>query len=90
VARVQAASSPGDGPGLGGASCKLAGDFEWRPCEVVFDVPERGTSIELGVGLAGPGAIWLDDVKLEEVAKSADVPGVVTEKSAPENLGFER
>lgn len=52
--RVQALGSPGDGPGLG-RSCGLAGDFEWRPCTVVFEVPERGMWIELGVGLAGGG-----------------------------------
>jgi hypothetical protein len=88
--RVQSAISPGDGPGLGGGSCKLAGDFDWRPCTVVFDVPERGMWIEMGVGLAGPGGVWLDDVKLEEVEKTAKVTSVVHEKSAPENLGFER
>ena len=88
--RVQALGSPGDGPGLGGGSCDLAGDFEWRPCTVVFDVPERGMWIELGVGLAGPGKVWLDDVRLEEVATDAPVTGVVREKMAPENLNFER
>lgn len=88
--RVQAQSSPADGPGLGGGSCALAGDFEWKPCTVVFDVPERGVWIELGVGLAGPGTVWLDDVKLEEVAKSAPLTSVVRERAAPENLGFER
>jgi hypothetical protein len=88
--RVQALGSPGDGPGLGGGSCDLAGDFEWRPCTVVFDVPERGMWIELGIGLAGPGTVWLDDVRLEEVAKDAPVTGVVRDKTAPENLNFER
>lgn len=37
--RVQAPHSPADGPGLGGGSCRLSGDFDWRPCEIVFDVP---------------------------------------------------
>ncbi|HVH42941.1 MAG TPA: hypothetical protein VM925_11380 [Labilithrix sp.] len=88
--RVQAQSSPGDGPGLGGGSCSLAGDFDWKPCTVVFDVPERGMWIQMGIGLAGPGTIWLDDVRLEEVEKSAAVTSIVREKAAPENLGFER
>jgi hypothetical protein len=88
--RVQALTSPGDGPGLGGGSCPLAGDFEWRPCTMVFDVPERGMWIETGIGLAGPGTIWLDDMKLEEVEKTAKVTSVVRERNAPENLGFER
>jgi hypothetical protein len=88
--RVQALSSPSDGPGLGGGSCRLSGDFDWKPCTVVFDVPERGMWIEAGIGLAGPGTVWLDDVKLEEVEKTAKVTSEVREKIAPENLGFER
>jgi hypothetical protein len=92
--RVQAASSPGDGPGLGGGSCKLSGDFDWKPCAIVFDVPDRGTRIEFGAGIAGPGTLWLDDVKLEEVEKSTTLtrPGThaAAERSAPHNLDFER
>jgi len=46
--------------------------------------------IELGVGLGGPGVVWLDDVKLEEAEKGAKVTAVVHEKSGPENLAFDR
>lgn len=88
--RVQAAMSPGDGPGLGGGSCSLSGDFDWKPCTVVFDVPSQGQWIELGVGMDATGTLWLDDVKLEEVPKSTAATTVVREKTAPENLGFER
>jgi hypothetical protein len=88
--RVQAISSPSDGPGLGGGSCNLAGDFDWKPCTVTFDVPERGMWIEMGIGLAGRGTVWLDDVKLEEVAKDAQITSVVRDRTAPENLNFER
>jgi len=65
--RVQAPDSPGDGPGLGGGRCKLSGTFDWEPCVVEFEVPEEGTAIQYGIGLAGPGTIWLDDVTLEPI-----------------------
>ncbi len=88
--RVQAATSLADGPGLGGGSCPLTGDFDWKPCIVVFDVPERGQWIQMGIGLDAAGALWLDDVKLEEVEKTSATNGVVVrEKMAPENLDFE-
>jgi hypothetical protein len=88
--RVQGATSLADGPGLGGGSCTLAGDFDWKPCTVVFDVPERGQWIQMGVGLDAAGTLWLDDVKLEQVAKTSAITGIaVREKMAPENLDFE-
>ena len=87
--RVQAVDSPGDGPGLGGGSCTLAHGFDWKPCEIVFEVPERGHAIQFGVGLAGRGTIWLDDVKLEEVGPSVPVTGRVSGRLHPENLDFE-
>ncbi|NUO50300.1 MAG: hypothetical protein HOV80_15705 [Polyangiaceae bacterium] len=89
--RVQSAVSPGDGPGLGGGACALSGDFDWQPCEVVFDVPERASSIQIGAGLrgSGRGTLRLDDVVLEEVDTRVDITGVTRDGSGPENLGFD-
>lgn len=87
--RVQSKASPADGPGLGGGGCALSGDFDWKPCTIVFDVPEAGDRIELGVGLGARGTLWLDDVALEEVPAATPTTAVVREKKAPENLGFE-
>jgi hypothetical protein len=87
--RVQAAYSPGDGPGLGGGSCRLSGSFAWRPCDLVFDVADAGESIELGIGLAGPGTLWLDQVTLDEVSRDVPVTGVVRAAPRPINLDFE-
>jgi hypothetical protein len=63
--RVQAAYSPGDGPGLGGRWFRLAGSFDWLTREVVFNVPEIADSIQVGIGLAGAGTLWIDAVTLE-------------------------
>lgn len=86
-ARVQAASSPADGMGLGGGHYDLPERSDWTKYEMVFDVPEAGTSLQFGVGLDGPGKVWIDDVKLEEVPKNT--PIVNGRRNAPENLDFE-
>jgi len=84
--RVQAADSPGDGPGLGGGSCRLHATFDFKRCEIVFDVPKAGESIELGIGLDGPGTIWPDDVKLEAVGKNVPLNSGLEHAT---NLDFE-
>ena len=70
--RVQAIDSPPDGRGLGAGRCQRTGSFDWQTCEIVFDVDPRAMAIEVGLGLAGTGTLWLDDVLIEPV--SADVP----------------
>lgn len=71
-ARVQAKDSPSDGGGLGGDSEKLPADSEWTQDTIVLDVPPAADRIEYGVGIAGPGTLWLESAKLDVVG--ADVP----------------
>jgi hypothetical protein len=87
--RVQAPYSPGDGPGLGGSSFRLSRSFAWKPCEIVFDVPGAAAAIQLGIGLAGRGTLWLDDVHLDEVPRDVRVTTVVRARPRPVNLDFE-
>ena len=87
--RVQAPYSPADGPGLGGGACRLSGDFDWKPCEIVFDVPEAGEEIQYGIGLAAPGTVWLDQVRLEEVSRAVPLTGAAPPRTGPLNLDFE-
>jgi hypothetical protein len=97
--RVQAASSPADGGGLGGGRCALHGTFDWQPCAVVFDVPPEAAYVQIGAGVDGPGRLWLDDVAFEEVDPSVPVTNpsrAVTPQPAkpdvagPVDLDFER
>lgn len=95
--RVQALYSPADGPGLGGGGCRLRESFEWRACEVVFDVVPGtvfdtlpgAVELQLGVGLAGPGTIWLDEVRLDEVTTDVPLTEPIRARTQPINLDFE-
>ena len=71
-ARAQAKDSPGDGAGLGGDWEKLPADTDWSQNTIVFDVPDQTEWLEYGVGVAGPGVLWLDGAKIEVVG--SDVP----------------
>ena len=87
--RVQAAYSPSDGPGRGGELCRLSASVAWQPCEEVFDVPEAADAIQIGLGLAGTGTLWLDQVTLDEVSRDVPVTTVVRATPRPTNLDFE-
>jgi hypothetical protein len=78
-ARAQAKDSPGDGSGLGGDHQDLPHDSDWTPSAIVMDVPSETAWLEYGVGVAGPGRIWLDGAKLEVVGN--DVPLTRRERS---------
>jgi hypothetical protein len=70
--RVQAADSPGDGPGLGGRWTRLPAASDWQSTQIVFDVAAQAATLNYGVGVAGPGDLWVDAPSLEVVG--ADVP----------------
>jgi len=71
-ARAQAVDSPGDGHWLGGDSKHLPPDSAWQVDAIVMDVPTETKWLEYGVGVAGPGKVWLQSAKLELVGP--DVP----------------
>ena len=72
-ARVQAPHTNADGLGLGGEVLGLAPTESWQRREIVLDVAAEGASIQYGVGLAGPGKIWLDTPTLEIVGPEVPV-----------------
>jgi serine/threonine-protein kinase len=57
----------GDGPGLAGNKVPLEAESDWRRYEIDLDVPLAAHVIDVGVGIDGPGRIWLDDASLEVV-----------------------
>jgi len=72
--RAQAADSPADGHGLGGDGHKLPADSTWIDDAIAFDVPADAAFLEYGIGIAGPGRIWLQQVKVDVVEQQAPAP----------------
>ncbi len=54
------------------ADRQIRGTTGWTQYEVVLDVPEDSTRLNLGIVFSGNGRVWLDDVQLEIVG--TDVP----------------
>ncbi len=46
----------------------LLGDRDWRRVEAAIDVPAGAATVGLGFVLAGPGTMWIDDVRLTDAA----------------------
>src|SRR5581483_1220046 len=67
----------------------IKGSTNWNPYTVVLDVSKGATAISFGILLAGPGSVWLSDVKFEVVDDQTPVTGPVT-PAAPANLDFEK
>ena len=69
----------------------IKGTSAWRNCEVVLDVPAGALGIYFGILLDGPGTVWMNSAKFEEVP--ADTPTTDKIKApaqGPTNLGFEK
>jgi hypothetical protein len=63
--RAQGLDSPPDGPGVGFASARLPPNADFTRYELFVDVPADAARLQLGVGIAGPGMLWLDGVRIE-------------------------
>jgi hypothetical protein len=47
----------------------IRGTLDWRKQEVVINVPEQTTVIQVGLILVEKGKAWIDDILIEEVDK---------------------
>ncbi|WP_106768547.1 helix-turn-helix transcriptional regulator [Paenibacillus faecalis] len=45
----------------------ITGTNDWQLHTVVLDVPKQSAAIAFGVMLTGPGTVWIDEIRLEEV-----------------------
>jgi hypothetical protein len=82
-----------DGPSRRGVSFDnmsdrpIGGTVDWRPYEIVLDVPGDSEVIAFGVLLNGTGEVFLDDVCVESIGEAQRArPTLPLE---PTNLGFE-
>ena len=71
---------------------------EWKPVELVLDVPETADGILLSIGVRGAGKAWFDDARLRIASKDAplsaqtdlDRAGRTDMPLRPSNLDFEQ
>ena len=63
--RAQGFDSPPDGPGLGYSATRLTPNADFTRYELFVDVPPDAAHLQLGVGIGGPGMLWLDGVRIE-------------------------
>ncbi len=60
----------------------------WTQYDIVMDVPQGNTVLTFGAFIDGPGTLWVDEVRLEEVdAVPASTGGQFSDR--PTNLDFE-
>ena len=70
----------------------IKGTSDWRSYAVVLDVPAASESISFGILLSGPGKVWIDNVRFEEVSASVPTTGRTAPAMGtkqPANLDFE-
>ncbi|MEJ7559364.1 MAG: hypothetical protein WKF66_13725 [Pedobacter sp.] len=70
----------------------ITGTTAWKKYEIVLDAPESSTGFVFGVLQAGPGEVWLDDLKFEVVDKSVPLTNLLDTSpsiSEPRNMNFE-
>ena len=48
---------------------RVKGTTDWRHYELVLDVPENAVAVSFGMVLAGKGQAWMDDLRLDTVAR---------------------
>lgn len=72
----------------------IQGTTEWALYTIVLDVPEQAEAIAFGALLCGPGQIWIDGLRFEEVDETVPVTDMLPElgqslPAGPVNLDFE-
>ncbi|HZU85399.1 MAG TPA: hypothetical protein VE987_20850, partial [Polyangiaceae bacterium] len=65
--RAQAPYSPADGAGIASTRQRLRPDADFMRHELVLDVPAECDKLQLGVGIGGPGMLWMDGVRVDLV-----------------------
>ncbi|HVX58439.1 MAG TPA: hypothetical protein VG964_01750 [Candidatus Saccharimonadales bacterium] len=52
----------------------IKGTMDWKRFETSFDVPKEGTMLNFGVLLVGAGAVWINDVSIDELTGKKKEP----------------
>lgn len=67
-----------------------SGTTDWKPAEVVLDIPKNAQTIYMGLILDGSGKVWMSNLKFEIVDVSTPVTAIQKPElpRAPANLDF--
>jgi hypothetical protein len=66
----------------------LRGTTDWRPVEIVLDVPEQATALAYGVLLSGAGAVDITHLAFEQAENHTPVTKDALLPEQPQNLDF--
>jgi AraC family transcriptional regulator len=64
-----------------------SGAGAWKNYALVIDVPETSQAIHFGLSFGGPGTIWADDFRFEQVSTSVPLT-TPFQRNQPANLDF--
>jgi carboxyl-terminal processing protease len=71
----------------------IAGTKNWQRYEIVLDIPPNAEkeveSVYYGFGLAGPGRIWVSNMRMEAVDADVPITDFLAYEPEPTNLDFE-
>jgi len=67
----------------------IKGTSDWKPYQIVLDVPDEAQAIAFGILLEGAGHAWMDDLKLEPVGREVRVTGGASALPPKPNLRFD-
>jgi hypothetical protein len=70
----------------------IRGTRQWKLYDVVLNVPPDATGISFGTLLAGPGEVWLNDLKFEVVGQDVPTTAEASDSAPPPtpvNLNFQ-
>ena len=65
--RAQAPFTPADATGVAASRQRLRPDGNFSRYELVLDVPAECDRLQLGVGIGGPGMLWMDGVRVDRL-----------------------
>ena len=52
----------------------IKGTNDWKKFHIAFDVPDKSSSLNFGVLLAGPGSVWINNVNIDELSDNKRKP----------------
>jgi hypothetical protein len=66
----------------------IRGTTDWRPCEVILDVPANSVTISFGLLLDGPGQAWINAIQFAEVGADVKPTAPLVHQEQPADFDF--